>query len=40
MIPAQMSGEHRPIPKKELKALLKVSSIIFISKKQIQTFFR
>ena len=29
-----------PIPKKELKALLKVSDIILISKKQLKTFFQ
>ena len=29
-----------PIPKKELKALLKVSDIILISKKQVKTFFQ
>jgi len=33
MIPAQKSGQHMPIPKKELKALLKVIDIILISKK-------
>jgi len=33
MIPAEITGQHMPIPKKELKALLEVSDIILISKK-------